>query len=108
MANGPYSQALLSSPGFYQISVAGKIDAEWADYLHGMTITVVERSDGAGVAVTELSGQLPDQAALMGVLWQLYNLGFTLISVSCKGKKKNTTGRSKNNKVEGVSKPRPI
>jgi hypothetical protein len=32
-------------------------------------------------AVTELSGQLADQAALVGVLTSLYDLGMPLLSV---------------------------
>jgi len=31
--------------------------------------------------VTELTGRIPDQAALMGMLAQLYNLGVTLLAV---------------------------
>jgi len=83
MADAPSPLAILSSPGLYQICVAGRIDSKWAEYLHGMTITTIERSGKAGGVMTELSGLLPDQAALMGVLWQLYSLGVGLISVRC-------------------------
>jgi hypothetical protein len=49
--------------------------------MQGMTVTVVE---GQGQpAVTELSGRLPDQAALMGVLEKLHNLAIPVISVTC-------------------------
>ena len=47
----------------------------------GMTVTVVGAQDQ--LTVTELCGQLPDQAALMGVLEQLHNFSIPVISVAC-------------------------
>jgi len=85
MAECSFSPSLISAQRFYRICVAGRIDTKWTDYLHGMTITTIKRSDKTGVTLTELSGQLPDQAALMGVLWQLYSLGVALVSVRCRG-----------------------
>jgi hypothetical protein len=41
--------------------------------------TVEERE----AVVTEIRGQLPDQAALMGVLDELYNSSIPLISMEC-------------------------
>jgi len=73
----------VPSPACYQICVAGSIDPEWADYLQGMEFSAVEQKDGAESTFTVLSGRLPDQAALMSVLWQLYNLGVSLVSVRC-------------------------
>ena len=78
-----YPASLISSPALYRIRIAGRIDPKWADYLHGMTVSPVEEKHGAGATFSELSGLLPDQAALMGVLWQLYSLGASLVSVSC-------------------------
>lgn len=88
MAEYPYSPSLLSAPSFYQIRVVGRIDPKWADYLQGMAPSTVEGVDKVGFAITELSGRLPDQAALMGVLWQLYSLGVALISVRCRENEK--------------------
>jgi hypothetical protein len=42
------------------------------------------RVSGRGFPVTELTGQLMDQAALYGVLVTLYNLGLPLLSVECR------------------------
>jgi len=47
-----------------------------------MTLTV--ESEGDGPSVTTLTG-LVDQAALHGLLRQLYSLGVPLISVNCVG-----------------------
>jgi hypothetical protein len=61
---------------FYQIRVKGHLDeilAEWFD-----SLTISNQEDGEAV----LSGCLPDQAALHGVLKQINNLGLTLISVN--------------------------
>jgi len=46
-----------------------------------MTVSVFEEKDQE--AFTELSGLLPDQAALMGVLQQLYNRNIPVFSVEC-------------------------
>ncbi len=62
---------------FYEIQVKGVLESTWSDWLGGMTITAL-----AG-GVTQLSGPVPDQAALQGILLQLHNLGLTLLSVQC-------------------------
>jgi hypothetical protein len=63
------------TPGFYQIRVKGELDPSWSDWFDGFTITSAEGN-------TELTGQVADQAALLGILTQLNNLGLSLISVS--------------------------
>ena len=62
---------LMSHPAVYRIRVRGRMDPRWSDYLQGMTMSVIEENNKQ--TVTELSGLLSDQAALMGVLLQLYN-----------------------------------
>ncbi len=46
----------------YQIRIRGHIDLEWADYFSGLEIR--HRPDGT----TYLTGALPDQSELRGVL----------------------------------------
>jgi len=46
-----------------------------------MTVSVFEEKGQE--TFTELSGLLPDQAALMGVLQQLYNRNIPVFSVEC-------------------------
>jgi len=48
-----------------------------------MSVSVVGEKDGG--AVTEICGELPDQAALMGVLGLLYDCGAPLLSAECVG-----------------------
>jgi hypothetical protein len=68
----------MYEPATYAIRVRGTLDAGWSERLGGLRITAdMERIE----PVTELIGQLPDQAALMGVLTSLYDLGLPLLSV---------------------------
>ena len=69
----------FDSPGCYRIRVLGQLNASWADQLETMTITVGQAA-GQG-QVTTLMGEVRDQAALMGVLNSLYDLGFPLLRV---------------------------
>jgi hypothetical protein len=67
------------TPAGYRIRVEGPLDERWSDYLGGMTISAVNRPGEP--AVTTLTGELTDMAALMGVLNTVYDLGFTLLKV---------------------------
>ena len=60
----------------YEIRVKGHLDESWADWLSGLAIQ--HEPDGDSL----LSGSLPDQAALHGVLNRLRDLGVQLISVN--------------------------
>jgi len=62
----------------YHITVNGRVDVDWAEYLGGLAIVP---DDDADRATTTLSGNVVDQAALMGVLNNLYGLGFSILSV---------------------------
>ena len=74
----PVSQRPMDAPRRYVIHAEGLLDQTWSDRLGGLTISVTRCE---GDAVTELSGLLRDQSALMGVLMGLYDLGMPLISV---------------------------
>jgi hypothetical protein len=73
-------QLTLDRLATYEIQVPGQIGPNWSDWVEGMTITVENASDGP--PVTTLTGTV-DQAALHGLLRQLYSLGLPLISVTC-------------------------
>jgi len=69
----------FDQPATYQISVQGWIDPVLSDLLEGMTIcqdTVDENS-----MITNLEGELSDQAALAGVFNTLYQMRLTVIGV---------------------------
>jgi len=62
-------------PNIYQIRVQGKLDKSWSNWFNAMTIAT--ESD-----ITTLTGHVTDQAALRGVLCQLWDLNLALISVT--------------------------
>lgn len=73
MHNSPdYSRA-------YKITVEGKIDPSWTDWLGGLELMLSKEEDGS--QVTTLSGQLSDQAALRGLLNRLWDLNLVVRSV---------------------------
>jgi hypothetical protein len=74
------SKFTLDQPLTYQIKIAGRPSENWSDWIHDMTIHI--KIDANGLPTTTLIGTL-DQAALIGLLRQLYYLGFPLISVNC-------------------------
>lgn len=62
------------SPAHYEIRVAGLLGESWAAWFAGLQIT----TEGTE---TVISGLLPDQPALHGVLAKVRDLGLGLISV---------------------------
>jgi hypothetical protein len=59
----------------YRIRVKGHLDFSWQPWFAGLLIT----REAAGTTV--LSGPLPDQAALYGILLQINRLGLTLLTL---------------------------
>jgi hypothetical protein len=62
--------------GQYEIRVKGHLDARWVAWFDGLGLT--NESDGT----TVIRGQVPDQAALHGLLQKLRDLGLPLVSVT--------------------------
>jgi hypothetical protein len=60
-----------------EIRVNGHLSSQWTDWFSGLKI----ENQANGEAL--LSGILPDQAALHGVLKCMSNLGVTLVSMNC-------------------------
>ena len=61
----------------YEIQVIGVLDQTWADWFDGFRIQ--SRGDG-----TWLRGEVADQAALLGLLSKIVNLGLTLVWIKRK------------------------
>jgi hypothetical protein len=59
----------------YRIRVQGHLDPRWQQRFEGLRIEKQE------AGATLLSGTLPDQAALHGMLLQIIRLGLTLLSL---------------------------
>ena len=66
-------------PATYSINVQGRIDPGWSDRLEGMTIS--DATIETGIPITNLEGELSDQAALAGVLNTLYELHLPVLLV---------------------------
>jgi hypothetical protein len=63
-----------------QIKIAGRLGENYTDWIDKMEIQI--DTDPTGLATTTLTGTI-DQAGLIGLLRQLYSMGFPLISVNC-------------------------
>jgi hypothetical protein len=66
----------MDEPACYKIRVKGHLSEQWSDWFDGLTL---ENLPGGQ---TELSGRLPDQSALYGVLNTIRDMGLTLVSVN--------------------------
>ena len=59
----------------YEITVKGHLDSHWASWFDRMSLTSLANGE------TVLSGVLPDQSALQGVILRILDLGLPLLSV---------------------------
>ena len=59
---------------FFEIHVKGHLDESWSDWLEGLELKLMDNGEMI------LSGYIPDQAALMGILNKLYRLNLTLLA----------------------------
>lgn len=59
----------------YEIHVKGHLSEDWSDWFDGLMVTNL----AGGEAI--ISGPIPDQAALHGVLARLHTLNLTLLGV---------------------------
>ena len=64
-------------PEYYEIRLRGHLDQRWSDWFAGLTLTHLEGDQ------TLLSGSMPDQAALHGLLERIRDLNLALVSVTC-------------------------
>jgi hypothetical protein len=75
---------------WYEIQVEGHLPSGWSEWFEGLDV----RCGPNGVSV--LSGSLPDQAALHGVLDKIRDLNLRLVLVSRRSREQST-GQSRGN-----------
>lgn len=59
-----------------EICIEGQIDKAWSEWFEGFTVTHTQRNE------TIITGEVPDQSALYGMITKLRDLGLKLISVN--------------------------
>jgi len=64
-----------NEPQLTEIRIKGHLADRWADWFEGLTITHEAKGD------TLLTGSVPDQAALYGLLRKVRDLGLPLLTV---------------------------
>jgi hypothetical protein len=68
----------LTQPAAYRIRIVGRVRNGWADFMTGLREAILQES---GKSITELTGTVPDQSALFGLLCHIRDLGLPLLSV---------------------------
>lgn len=76
MANELSPEAEPAERMVYQIRIKGHLSSQWTAWFGGLAITLEENGD------TILTGPVPDQAALHGLLRKVRDLGMPLLSVN--------------------------
>jgi hypothetical protein len=76
MSNNPTPDTDANKPEAYQIRIKGHLGGEWTDWFEGLTITLEDNGD------TILTGPVPDQATLHGLLKKVRDLGTPLLAVN--------------------------
>ena len=70
-------QLAVDDSAVYIIRVQGFVGADWSDYLGGLTVSLSHQEP----PVTTLRGEVLDQAALIGIINSLYDMGYPLLHV---------------------------
>ena len=66
----------MTGPDIYEIRIQGRLDRRWEAWFDGLDV----QCDADGTTV--IRGEIPDQAALHGLLQRVRDLGLPLVSVT--------------------------
>ncbi len=68
----------MPQPFVYEIVVEDNLHPRWSEWFEGLDLQSLPGHQ------TRISGELPDQSALHGILMKIRDLGLTLVSVNRK------------------------
>jgi hypothetical protein len=85
-----------TSKGYFEIQVKGQLDNSWSERMGNLEMKLLPEGEMI------LRGYIEDQAALMGILNNLYNLNLTIISVTNTSNDKKNSQEKENEKAEQV------
>lgn len=68
---------MIKTTTHYQITIEGHLDNRWDDWFDGYTITSQDQNQN----ITTLTGPVADQAALRGLLNQIWDFNLAVIAV---------------------------
>ncbi len=71
----------------YRIVIQGELDDSWSEWLGDVSLDIFNRIHGSGN--TTILSEIPDQAAMRGILNKIWDLNLTLISVNRQEKTSN-------------------
>lgn len=83
MSASAASKLSLDMPASYRVTFQGLLDQTWSHEL-GSSMQI-EHSRCSDHAITTITGEVVDQAALIGMVNLIYDLGYPLISVTYLG-----------------------
>jgi hypothetical protein len=63
----------------YRITIRGRVGHHWSQWLGEPRLS--HRATGKGQEVTDLTGTLPDESALQGLLSRIWRLNLTALEV---------------------------
>jgi hypothetical protein len=69
----------MGTPKTYTITFQGRLDESWQNWF--MDFRFSRQKDVYGNILTSMTGTVIDQAALRGVLYKIWDLNLTLISI---------------------------
>ena len=98
--DGSRARLGMASPATYHICVQGAIQRSWSELFTGMRVTF--RHLSTPDAVTFLTGDVLDQADLIGLLNRLYGLGLPLVSVQWRRGKVEQPAQARSRKSRKV------
>jgi hypothetical protein len=86
----PDQKIRLDQPAHYIIEIQGRLAQDWSNHFSGMTLEVI--STPTGNTISRLTGVLPDQPALHGLMQKIRDYNLLLLRVELTGTTQESAG----------------